>query len=96
MLSPAIASDGERARDGAARRVLVRDRGTEERHHAVAARDVDDALAAVDARPNTNARYMLEEIMVLLGVEPLGERRRADQVAEQHRDLLALALDRPS
>jgi hypothetical protein len=78
--------------DGAFRRVLVRHRGPEERHQAVAGERVHDALESVDLAER-HLEVALDELAVLLGIELLGDRRRADEVAEHHGDLLALALD---
>ena len=83
-------ADRQRGADRALGRVLVRDRRAEERHHAVAGELVDDALEAVDLA-EAELDVLLEQLAVLLGVEPVGDRGRADEVAEQHRDELALA-----
>ena len=79
----------ERGAHGAVRSVLVGDRGAEERHQAVAGERVDDALDGVDLAERER-HVLLEEIAILLGIHALGERRRADEVAEEDRDELAL------
>ena len=77
----------------APRVVLVGDRRAEQRHDAVAEELVDRALVAVDL-----GQHQLEgaghEGVDVLGIEALGDRGEAGDVHEEHRDLLALALDR--
>ena len=85
-------ADGERGTDTACRRVLVRNRRAEEGHEPVARQYVHHAFEAVDLGEG-DVDVVLDQVVVLLGVEPLGDRDRADQVAEQHRDLLALAVE---
>ena len=85
-------ADRERGAHRALRRVLVRDRRAEERHEAVAGELVDDALEAVDL-VEREVEVLVEQLAVLLRIEPLGDRGRADEIAEQHRDLLALAVE---
>ena len=73
--------------------VLVRDRRAEERHDAVAGVLVDRALEAVHA-VGEDLEEALEDRVPLLGVDLLGELHRALHVGEEHRHLLALALER--
>ncbi len=69
--------------------VLVHGRQPEDRHHGVADELLDDAAVALDDRlhPLEVAR---EQGAKRLRVERLAERRRADDVAEQHGHDLAL------
>ena len=69
--------------------VLVRQRGAEERHHVVADVLVHRAPVARDlgAQPHQGP---VHQRLHLLGVHPLGHRRVARQVGEQHGDLAAL------
>ncbi len=87
-------TNGERGVDGAVRRILVGDRCAEERHDAVAGELDDDALDAVDL-PRDERDVFLEEVAILLGIERLGDRGRAYQVAEHDGDELPLAGDGP-
>ena len=88
-----LALDRERRQHRALGRVLVRDRRAEQRHQAVARELVHDAFEAVDLAEH-ELEVLADDLAVLLGVEPLGERRRADQIAEEHGRALALARDR--
>ena len=72
----------------------MRDRRAEERHHAVAGELIDDALEAIDLAEG-ELEVLVEQVAVLLGIEALGDRGRADEVAEEHGDQLALAGDGP-
>ena len=76
-----------------ARVVLVRERGAEDRHDAVAGELVDGTLEGVHAD-----REKLEAAVhyraPLLGIDPLGELHRVGDIGEQDRYLLALTLDR--
>src|SRR5439155_166381 len=57
------------------------------------ARDlIHDALEAVDLAEG-ELEVLVEQVVVLLGVEPLGDRGRAGEVAEEDGHLLALARD---
>ena len=85
--------DAEGGVDGAARMVLVGDRGPEERHDAVAEELVDRALVAVDLGEH-EVEGPAHEPVDLLGVEALGQRGEAGDVHEEHRHLFALALER--
>ena len=71
--------------------VLVRPRPAEIGQHAVAHELGDVAL---EARDLARDRVLVgaDELAHLLGVEPAGERGRADQVDEHHRELPALGL----
>jgi hypothetical protein len=73
--------------------ILVRDRRAEERHDAVAGVLVDGAFEAVHA-VGEDLEEALEDAMPRLGIELLGELRRALHVGEEHGDLLALAFER--
>src|SRR2546428_97725 len=77
---------------GALRVVLVRDRGAEERHNAVAGELVDEALEALNA-VGEDAEEALHDVRPHFGVELLGQVHRALHVGEEDRHLLALALE---
>ena len=77
---------------GAPSVVLVSDRRPEKRHDAVAGELVDRALEAVDAGAE-NREEAVHDPPPLLRVALLGELHRAHHVGEQHRHLLALALE---
>src|SRR5258706_10227522 len=85
-------ADRERRGDCALRRILVRDRRSEESHESVAVELVDDAFDAIDLLER-ELEVLVEEVVVLLRIEPLGDRRRADEVAKEHGHELALAGD---
>ena len=72
--------------------VLVGDRRAEERHDPVAHHLVHRALVAVD-RGHHVLEHRVQELPRLLGIPVGQELHRALEVGEQHRDLLALALD---
>ena len=74
--------------------VLVSLRPAEIGHQTVAQILRDMALVALDDRP-AGALIRLHEASQVLGIELLGQRRRAHQVAEHHRDLAALEGRRP-
>ena len=77
---------------GAHRVVLVGERRAEERHDAVAHHLVHGALVAVH-RLHHPLEHRIEQAARLLGI-PIGEQlHRALEIGEQHRDLLALALE---
>jgi len=78
--------------DGPARVVLVGDGGAEERHDAVAEELVDRALVAVHLGQH-EVEGAAHEPMHFLGVEALGQRGEPRDVHEEHRHLLALALE---
>ena len=69
--------------------VLLRDRGAPDRHDGVADELLDDAAVAGDDGPG-ELEVTGEELSYLLGVSLLRERREADEVAEQHRDVAEL------
>ena len=71
--------------------VLVGDRRAEQGHDPVAGELVDRALEAVDALAE-DREEAVHDPPPLLGVALLGELHRAHHVGEQHRHLLALAL----
>jgi hypothetical protein len=73
--------------------ILVRQRGAEQGHDAVAHDLIHRALVAVDGlhHPFENR---VEELARLLGVPVSEELHRTLEVGEQHGDLLALALQR--
>src|SRR5687767_7413864 len=73
--------------------ILVREGRAEERHEAVAEELVDRALVAMHLRER-GLEEPAQQRVHGLGAEPFGERGRADDVAEQYGDGLALALDR--
>ena len=75
--------------DSAKRVVLVCRRGPEDRHHRITDELLDRATVTLEDRPQilevaTHARADH------LGIRGLAERGRADEVAEEHRDDLAL------
>ena len=72
--------------------VLVGDRRPEQGHDPVAGELVDRALEAVDALAE-DREEAVHDPPPLLGVALLGELHRAHHVGEQHRHLLALALE---
>ena len=76
---------------GAARMVLVGDRGAEDGHDPVAGELVDGALEALD-RLGEDGEEALHDLAPLLRVLPLGQVHRAAHVGEEHRHLLALAI----
>ena len=71
--------------------VLVGDRRPEQRHDPVPGELVDGALEAVHARAQ-DREEAIHDPPPLLGVALLGELHRAHHIREQHRHLLALAL----
>ncbi len=80
--------DRERRADGSLGVVLVRNRGAEDGHDRVADELLHCASEVLELR--TNVRVVgHEERAYVLWVEPLGSRRRADDVAEQNGDELA-------
>ncbi len=83
--------DGDRRGHRPPRVVLVGQRRAEQRHEAVAEELVDRALVAVDLA-HRQLEEAVEQRVHALGPDPLGERRGVGDVAEQHGDLLALAL----
>ena len=69
--------------------VLLRDRGSPDRHDGVADELLHDAAVAADDRPG-ELEVAREDLPYLLGVPFLREGREADEVAEQHRDVAEL------
>jgi hypothetical protein len=90
---PEVARQLERGRAGALGVVLVGDRGTEERHDAVAGVLVDRPFVAVNA-VREDPEQAIEEAMPLLRIDALGELHRARDVGEEDGDGLSLALER--
>jgi hypothetical protein len=70
--------------------VLLGDRGTPDGHDGIADELLDDAAVAADDGP-CELEVTGEDLPHLLGVAFLRERREADEVAEQHRDVAELA-----
>ena len=68
------------------------DRRAEERHDAVAGELVHRTLEAVHPL-GEELEEAIEDVVPLLGIELLGELHRALHVGEEHRHLLALALE---
>ena len=86
-------ANGERGVHGALRGVLVGHRGAEQRHHPVARELVHDAVHPVDLGEG-EGKILLEQLVVLLRIDSLGDGRGSDEVAEEHGDELSLARDR--
>ena len=86
-------ANGERGVHGTQRSVLVRHRRAEQRHQAIARELIHHAFHAVDLGKD-DVEILLEQVVVLLGIEALGDADRAHEIAEEHRDELALAGDR--
>ena len=72
--------------------VLVRERGAEEGHDAIAHDLVDGALVAMN-RLHHAFEYGVEQPARVLGISVGEQLHRPLQVSEEHRDLLALALE---
>jgi hypothetical protein len=83
----------ERCVTGTLHVVLVRDGRAEERHDAVAGVLVDGALEAVHAL-GQDLEEAVEDAVPRLGVQPLRQLHRTLHVREEHRHVLALALER--
>jgi hypothetical protein len=77
---------------GSLRVVFVGDRRPEQRHDSVTRVLVDRALEAMHVF-GEDLEEAVEERVPLLGVELLGELGRTLQIGEEHRHLLALALE---
>ena len=95
-ISSAYRSQGglhvERGVAGSHGMILMGQRRAEQRHDPVAHHLVHGALVAVD-RLHHPLEHRVEELPGFLGV-PVGEQlHRALEVGEEHRDLLALALE---
>ena len=87
------ALDRERRVAGAHGMVLVRDRGAEQRHDAITQDPVDRAFVAMHG-VHHDAERRVQDAPRVLRIDVLDQRERAFDVGEQHRDLLALALQR--
>ena len=87
------AGDAEGGERRAACVILVREGRAEERHEAVAEELVDRALVAMHLGEG-GLEEGIHENVHSLRPEPLGQRRGADQVAEEHGDGFALAFQR--
>ena len=83
-------ADGERGPNGALGVVLVRDRRAEERHDRVADELLDRAAEALELRAQALV-VRAEQRLDVLGIELLGARREADEVAEDDGDDFTLA-----
>ena len=90
---PTAAAIGEPGPDRPLGLVLVRLGPAEIGEHAVAHELGDVALEARDLAGD-GVLVGADDLAHLLGVEPRGERGRADQVDEHHRELAALGLER--
>jgi hypothetical protein len=84
--------DRRRGEDRALRVVLVGDRRAEERHEAIAEELIDGALVAVDLG-EAEGEEPVQEVVHGLGAQAFGQGRGVGDVAEEHGDLLALALE---
>lgn len=90
---PERALDAECRVHGAPRPVLVGDGSPEQRHDAVSRVLIDCSFEAVDlGRDQLEAS--VHDAVDVLGVELLGQGRKARHVAEEHGHLAALALER--
>ncbi len=83
---------GARGKAGAHRVILMGEGGAEERHDAVALDAAHRAFVAMH-RIDHRLEAGIEALERLLGVELLDQLHRAANVGEQHRHLLALALE---
>ncbi len=93
--APVVLELGDDAQGGPERAlgvVFARGRRPEEGEHAVAREILDVAAERFDLADNARHRLADDELHVL-GVEPLAERGRADDVGEQRRQYLALFPD---
>jgi len=88
-----LALDGEPRGDGPARRILQRQGRAEERHHPVAEELVDRSLVVVDLAED-QGEAAVHELVHHLGAHSLGQVRGVDEVAKEHRHVLALAFER--
>ena len=88
-----LVAQRQRRVTGALGVVLEPQRRAEQRHDAIAGVLVDGPLEAVHAL-GEEVEEAIEQAMPGLGAEPLGEQHRVLDVGEQHRHLLALALER--
>ena len=83
--------DPERRMHRAPRRVFVRDRRAEQRHHPVTAVLVDGPLESMNLGCD-QFEAAPHNLMDILRIELLGHSGKSSNIAEQHRDLAALAL----
>ena len=86
-------ADAESCADGALRVVLVRHGCTEDGHHGVADELLDRSSVTLELRAQASV-IRREQAAHVLGIHLLGARRKADEVAEEDGDDLALLLDR--
>src|SRR5262249_32747525 len=86
-----LVADRERRTHGPLRIVLVRQRRSEQGQHRVARELLHRAPEALELGANALVVRPQQSIHVL-GIERFGARREADEVAEEDRDDLALAL----
>ena len=84
-----VPQDPERRSHGSRRVVLVRRRCPEDPDHGVADELLDDSAVGLDDLPSA-AVVRGHEPVDVLGIEALGELRRAHDIAEQRRDDFAL------
>src|SRR5262249_45843486 len=82
----------ERRVAGATCVVLVGDRGAEDRHDAVPGELVDRTLEPVNP-VGEDLEEAVHDPIPLLGIDLLAEVHRPFEICEEHRDLLALALE---
>ncbi len=87
-----VVDDAHRCADGPLGVVLVRDRGPEEREHAVAGEVLHGAAERFHRGHHASDRIADDELQ-LLGVEAFPERRRADEVGEQRGHVTAFVAD---
>ena len=86
--------DAKRRAGGALGVVLVRGRNAEVRADPVALVRLHRAAVLVDGAAH-HRHALADEHLRLVGLEPLAERRRADDVGEEHGDRAPLVLDLP-
>ena len=87
--------DLESRRDGALRVILVGDGRTEEREDRIAHQPSERALIPIDRRDQV-LEHLVHDLGPLFGIEPLGHGRRADDVAEEHRQDASFSIHRPT
>ena len=80
---------GQRRRAGAQGMILMRARGSEERHDAVASHLVDHAVVAIDGTPHRVDRG-LQAAQCILGIGTIDETRRIADVGKDQGQALAL------
>ena len=83
------ALDGERGPHGALGVVLLRLRIAEQRHQPVAEL-LQHMAAKIGHRRRSFVEIGVDEVAPVFGVELRGKARRADKIAEHHRDRAAL------